>query len=673
MVSPIIAPRVHRTMCPMNCHPTYCGMLVEIEDDRVVSITGDPDNPDSRGFLCVRGRAVKDLPDNPNRFRTPLLRDRRGGDFREASWDEALDRIAERIEARPRHQTALWPGHGVFVNGVGGTLTARFAHLAGAHSWQPAIVCWGLGGFGLWLTGVTEVNTAQDMAENAELILLWGANLASQPTTGPHLAAARRRGARVIVIDVRKSEAFAQADESYIVRPGSDAHLALAMMHVIVGEGLIDRDFIAGHTTGFDELAAHLERYPPRRAAGATGLTTAQIEHLARTFAASKRAMLLVGGSSMNKTANAWYASRAIACLPALTGSLGRPGAGLGPRHSGQPHGFGLASVVPPTTVPLEHRIPSEMSSILAGLESGAIRNLLLLGTNILSSYAGAARVRRAAEKLDLVVAFDLFLNESSRELADVILPGTSWLEETGYKMTNAHFHLMDAALSRRGEARPLVEVLGGLAERLQVTDFFPWASMDAFIDQLLAAPATAGTTVAGLRGNGRHAALAVSGVGHPELEFSTPSGKVEFVSERAREFGLPALPVAEDRTPADGLTFVQGRTIAHFHGFYDHGRELPMLREADPRPLLWIHPVDAQARAITDGAEVAIHNPDGRMGATAHVTPEIAPGTVWMHDGWAGLNTLTSAGRVLTDAAARAFPQGGGAAYTATVEVDPA
>lgn len=657
----------------MNCHPTYCGMLVTIEDDRVIAITGDPDNPDSKGFLCVRGRAVKDLPDSSDRILAPLIRDRPQGPLRQATWGEALDLIASRIEARPRHQTAVWPGHGVFVNGLGGSLGARFAHLAGAQWWQPAIVCWGLGGFGLWLTGVTEVHSAPDMAENAELIVLWGANLASQPTTGPHLTRARRRGARTIVIDVRRTEAFGQADEAYVVRPGSDAHLALAMMHVIVRDSLQDEEFIAKHTLGFEELKAHLEHYPPRRAAIQTGLGVDQIEHLARTFAASRRAMILLGGSSMNKTANAWHASRAIACLPALTGSLGRPGAGLGPRHAGQLHGAGLGSIVPPTTVPPEHRIPSEMSSILGALEDGRIRNLLLLGTNMLSSFADAGRVRRALEGLDLVVSFDLFLQETARELADVVLPGTSWLEETGYKMTNAHFHLMDAALTRRGQARPLPELLQALATRLAVPDFFPWPSIDAAINTLLQAPATEGATVERLREGGRHVALDVSPVGHPELRFSTPSGRIEFVSERARGFGLPALPVAEDAAANGRLTFVQGRTIAHFHGFYDHGRALPALREADPAPVLWIHPEDARSRGVEDGTEVELRNAAGTMPARARVTADIAPGTVWMHDGWPGLNSLTSSERVLPEAAALAYPQGGGAAYTATVEVVPA
>ncbi len=148
--------RVVRTMCPMNCHLTYCGMLVEIADERVVSVRGDPENPDSRGFLCVRGQAAAEIIENPRRLLVPRLRDRRTPDaWRDATWDEVLDRIAAAIRAAGPERTAVWAGHGVFVTGLGGQLSARFAHLAGAQWWNPSIVCWGLGGLGFALTGVT--------------------------------------------------------------------------------------------------------------------------------------------------------------------------------------------------------------------------------------------------------------------------------------------------------------------------------------------------------------------------------------------------------------------------------------------------------------------------------------------------------------------------------------
>ncbi|MGD9895249.1 MAG: molybdopterin-dependent oxidoreductase [Dehalococcoidia bacterium] len=678
--------RIHQTMCPMNCHPTYCGMLVEIEDDRVVGIRGDPENPDSRGFLCIRGRSAGEILDNPGRILVPRARvsskgkasSVEGAGWRDVSWDAALRRIATAIEAAGAGATAVWAGHGVFLNGLGGQFSARFAHMAGAQWWNPSIVCWGLGGFGFSLTGVTEVNTMDDLAENAEVIVLWGANIASQPNTAPRIVAARKRGARVIAIDIRRTEAFEQADETLIVRPGTDAALALAMMHVIIGEGLVDRDFVERTATGFDELAEHVGAYSPEWAEEETGIPAERIRNLAHTFAATKRSMILAGGSSMHKSGNGWHAARAIACLPALTGSLGAPGAGMGPRHAAQSHGMGMGRIVPPDTKAPETAMISEMSTILDALDAGEIKVLILLGTNMLSSFADSGRVARAMEKMDLVVCLDLFMNETSRGYADVVLPGTSWLEETGFKATNTHLYLMDQALPPAGETRPAWWVLDQIATRIGVTGFFPWESIDGALDAIFDHDATRHATVAAMRAEGYAIPLAISPVGHASGRFATASGTVEFVSSRARELGLPALPIYErprengvgspaaERFP---LVFSQGRTITHFHGFYDHGRALPSLAHADPEPRLWINPADASARSLADGAAVRVANDRGELSACAYITDRVPPGVVWMHDGWEGINRLTSGARSVPDGAAAVFP-GGQAAYEARVEV---
>src|SRR3989449_6089957 len=250
-------------MCPMNCHPTLCGMLAEVRDGKLVGVKGDEANPDSQGFLCIRGHASREIIDNPARLLHPMVRDRRGiGDWRRASWDEVLDRIAERMREAGRQAVATWTGHGVAANNYGvrltGNLVRRFANLYGRQTWSAPLICWGLGGFGPGLTGGLETRPQEDLGGHADLIVLWGANLASQPNTARHLAAARRRGARVVTVDVRETEAAAQSDETFVIRPGTDAALALAMLHVLVAEGLVDRDFVAQHTIGFERLAAHL-------------------------------------------------------------------------------------------------------------------------------------------------------------------------------------------------------------------------------------------------------------------------------------------------------------------------------------------------------------------------------------------------------------------------------
>jgi len=338
------------------------------------------------------------------------------------------------------------------------------------------MICWGLGAFGLGITGVLETNTKEDMGANANLIVLWGANLASQPNTARHLDAAKRRGAFVVTIDVRETEAASHSNEILLIRPGTDAALALAMMHVIVTEQLYDRDFVARHTTGFDQLAAHLESHSPRFAAKITGIAPERIVSLARRYATMRPAMILLGGSSMHKGSNGWQGGRAVSCLPALTGNFGVPGGGLGPRHGASAHGQALASIVASERRPPGRYIPNQMSRITEALVERQVRVLLLLGTNMLSSFADAEQVAQGLARTDLCVSYDLFLNDTARRFADIVLPSTSWLEELGCKSTNTHLYLMPRVLDPPGEARPASWLLRQLATRLGVNDFFPWS-----------------------------------------------------------------------------------------------------------------------------------------------------------------------------------------------------
>ena len=655
-------------------------MLVDVEDGQLVGVRGDPDNPDSRGFLCIRGHASRAIIGNPRRLLYPQVRARRSEDFKRASWDEALDLIAGRMRAAGPGAVGAWSGHGLFANNYGTRIAShllrRFSNLYGCQWWNPTMICWGLGAFGLGLTGILETNTKEDMGAHAALIVLWGANLASQPNTARHLTAAKRRGAHVVAIDVRRTEAAAQSDDVLVLRPGTDAALALGLMHVIVRERLHDAAFVTGHTIGFDALAKHLEPHTPQWAAGVTGVAAERIVDLARRYATTRPAMVLLGGSSMHKGANGWHGARAIACLPALTGNVGVPGGGFGPRHGGASHGQALNNdLLALDRRPPGRYTPSQMPRITEALVDGEVRVFLLLGTDMLSSYADAGTVADGLGRADLVVSYDLFMNDTARRFADVVLPATAWLEDLGCKSTNTHLYLMPKVLEPAGEARPLAWILRELAARLDVTEFHPWTSEEGPIDAILDHSSTGHATVASLRAEGGIRALNVSHVAHPDLRFATPSGKIELYSERALQLGLPPLPVY-DCPPAGRhpLHFRQGRTLTQFHGFYDHGRALPMLAAADPEPSLWISPVDAFHRGVEHGDGIRIYNDRGEMLARARVTDDVPPGTVWMRDGWLGLNTLTDGTAVLPDDAAEVFAfSAGQASFDALVEVEPA
>ncbi|MEO1493112.1 MAG: molybdopterin-dependent oxidoreductase [Pseudomonadota bacterium] len=673
--------QVVKSMCPMNCHPTLCGMRVETRDDQLVSITGDEDNPDSRGNLCMRGKAAHEIVGNPQRLLTPRVRDQRGTEnWRQTDWDSALDLIADKMRDVGPQAVGLWQGHGNAANdygiGVKRAQMERFANLYGCHHWNPAMICWGLGAFGLGLTGALETTTKEDMNAHSDLILLWGANTVSQANTTPHLDAAKRRGARIIAIDVRRTEAGALAHETLVLRPGSDAALALAMMHVIVTERLWDQEFVAQHTLGFEKLKAHLEGKTPAWGARLTGIPAEQIVALARSYAKADPGLIILGGSSMHKGDNGWQAARAIACLPGLTGNFGKPGGGIGPRHGARSHGAGFADITASDRRPPGDYVPNQMEAIIRALETGQVKVLLTLGSNILSSFPDTNRMKAALARAELVVSYDLFMNQTARDAADVILPGTIWLEEVGVKATNTHVYLADRALAAAGGARPLYALYQGLAARLDVEDVYPWPDQEAAIDAVLDHPATGHGTVAEMRTNGGQLALNVSPTAYPTLQFHTPSGKIEFYSNSAEKMGLPPLPEAPDPTTdstGTHLVLAHGRTFTHFHSFYDHGSALPSLASREQNPLLWISPAEASTRGITDGASIQVSNTRGSFDAIAKVTPRMPDGAVWIRDGWPGYNALTGSRAVLPDAALDAFYFSvGQSAYQALVEVAP-
>ena len=670
------------TMCPMNCIPTQCGMTVEVEENKLLSIKGDRHNPDSRGFLCMRGRATEEIFENPKRLTHPLRRvGERGEDrWETCSWDDAYTMVVDAIKQTQPQRVGLWRGHGLGTTGPGGnSLVSRFGMLGGFQHWTTAIVCWAMGGYGLGLTGTLKTNTKEDMAANARTIILWGANLASQPDLAPHLIAARKRGAYVVHIDTRRSEASRHADELFLVPPGTDAALALAMAHVIVQEGLHDQTFIENHTLGFTQLAAHLQQYTPEWGASITGIEPERIRALARRYAVQSPAMIVLGGSSMFKHQHGWEPARAISCLPALTGQLGIAGGGLGPRHGASSESVGYADVLADVTRKIadEAAIPSHMTTITEAFTRGEIDVLLLLGSNLLSMYADANEMARGLERVKLIVSYDLFMNATARGYADLILPATAWLEDIGLKQTATHIYLMDQALAPEGECRSPVRFLRELAQRLAIADVFPWRDEEDYINAFLREQQTEHgepLTVAMLRQHkGYWQKNGLSHVAYQEHNFATPSKKVEFWSERAAQAGLSPLPsYSAPARNAYPLRFCQGRTLTAFHSFFDEGQALPTLAKANQEPHLWLHPQDAQRRKIANGATVVVFNQRGQFEATARVTDEIVEGAVWMRDGWAGVNRVTSSVAVVPLIANDLVPgiPGGQAAYDAWVEV---
>ncbi|GCE31102.1 molybdopterin oxidoreductase [Dictyobacter alpinus] len=680
----MVVKRQITTMCPMNCLPTQCGMTVEVEDNKLIAIKGDKHNPDSQGFLCIRGQASAEIFDNPKRLLQPLRRvGARGEDrWEPCSWEDAYTLIVDAIQQTQPERVGLWRGHGIGTNGpLGGVLLSRLGLLGGYQQWITAIVCWAMGGYGLGLTGALKTNTKQDMAANSRTIILWGATLASQPDLAPHLIAARKRGAHVIQIDTRRTEVSRHCDEIFLLPPGSDAALALAIAHVILQEGLHDQDFIDRYTQGFAEFKAHLQQYTPEWATQITGIEPERIRELARRYATDKPAVIVLGGSSMFKHQHGWEPARAIACLPALTGQFGIAGGGLGQRHGASPEGTGYADVLADAmpALPDEAAIPSHMTSISKALANGQLDVLLLFGSNMLSSFSDANELARGLAQIKLIVSYDLFMNATARRFADLILPATAWLEGIGLKQTATHIYLMQQALTPAGECRNLITVLRELAQKLNIPNFFPWQDEDDYVNALLAGQKTADgepLTIAELQRQGGYwQKNGLSHIAYQGHNFQTPSQKIEFWSERARQAGIAPLPSYTEPAGSEyPLRFCQGRTLTAFHSFFDEGQALPTLARANPAPELWLHPQDALQRGITDGSAIQISNQRGQFEARAHVTDDVLQGVVWMRDGWSGINRVTSGDPIVSIEANTIVPgiPGGQAAYDAWVEVLP-
>jgi len=675
--------KIFQTMCPMNCHPTLCGMQVEVSDNKLLSIKGDESNPDSRGVLCMRGDAAHEIVDNPKRLLKPMIRENAETDsWRETDWDTTLDFIADKMRLVGREAVGFWQGHGNWNNdyafGLKRAQMERFANLYGCQYWNPAMICWGLGAFGLGITGAIETSTKEDMSAHSDVIIMWGANAVSQANTMKHVQHAKRRGAHLVVIDVRRTEACAMANDVYQVKPGTDADLALAMMNVIITEKLCNTDFIEKNTVGFGALAQHVASFTPHWAEAKTGIVAGRIVDLARLYATTEAAMIIVGGSSIHKGANSWQAARAISCLPGLAGKFGKPGGGIGPRHGGRSHGVGFADLALHDKRLPGNYIPNQMEAIIDGMETGAVKVFFTLGSNFLSSFPDTNRVRSAMRNTDLVVAYDIFSNQTIRETANVYLPSTIWLEETGGKSTNTHLYLCDQALPAQGEARPVYELYRELAIRLDVADVYPWASQEEAMDAALDHNATGHATVKSLRENGGRVELNISHIAYPGFEFSTPSGKIEFFSQRAADMGLPSLPMpgecgdsvnsygrvsegscehSPEHGSEHGLVLTHGRTFTHFHSFFDNGSALPTLAARESRPQIWISPADASRRKIKNKESIEVSNSQGTFIATAKVTAKIQHGVVWVRDGWPGLNVLTKGNPALPNSALSTFP----------------
>jgi len=723
--------RIVHTVCSHDC-PDSCAVLVTVnEQGRAVKVEGDPAQPVTQGFLCGKVAKYLDRVYAPDRILYPLRRkpgapkgpQPRGREheaFERISWDEALPAIAARLqqisdEHGPESILPYSYAGTVAVLGYG-SMDRRFFHRLGASRLDRTI-CSEAGGVAWNTVYGRKLGTPTEDFRLAKLILAWASNIhGNNVHLWPMIEQARRNGARLIVIDPYRTRTAALADWHIAIRPGTDAALALGMMHVILNEGLEDRAYIDEMTHGFAALAERARQYSPERVAAWTGMTAAEVEQLAREYATTRPAALRLN-YGVQRAEFGGATVRAIAMLPALTGAWKHRGGGAVLSTSGafawNEDALRRPDLQFASPLGREARLVNMSALGQALTELGQSRDqgsgirdqqgdgppvhaLFVYNSNPVAVAPNQNAVRRGLARPDLfTVVHDLFFTDTT-DYADYILPATTFLEHTDIQGAYGHYfvQLSKQAIEPPGEARSNVWLFGQLAQRMGFPEPCFRDTPQDLIRQALgidpaAVPDAPSTnpgmehiTYEALEEHG-HIPLAIhrNPEAHPFLPFvsgplPTPSGKIEFYSESLAAAGLDPLPAftpptesrwgeAAKRYP---LEFLARKADNYMNSTFAN---LPGHRKMEARTnqRLEIHPVDAAARNLADGDPVRLFNDRGSLQLTALLNPSLPPGVVAARLDWAklhpdGINVNALTSERLTDIGA------GATFYSTLVEV---
>ncbi|MEW6671630.1 MAG: molybdopterin-dependent oxidoreductase [Thermodesulfobacteriota bacterium] len=636
-----------KTFCGY-CHAN-CGMEVLVRDGRMEKVKGDPDFPGNRGRLCPKGAAAVEVVYSPYRLQHPLVRTANG--FEKVPWERALDLIAEKLQdIKGRHG----PESVMQIRGAPMTEEVRdgFVQLMAAYgspnATGPSHLCSTPRRLGQQL--VLGARTVPDF-ERAGCIVIWGANPYDSRNYGEPLSLnrfdsaipdAQKRGAKIIVIDPRRTRLAASADEWVNIAVGTDLALALALLNVVIEEKLYDRHFVESHTVGFERLSRHVRESTPEWAAGITGISAESIRRIARVYATTRPAAIL-DGNGLDQHPQVVQTLRAISMLLAITGNLDVPGGNvIAPKPKAAPY----PTIKPKSrhlaadAIPLFPRVtvPFFIDALLTG-KPYKPRALITHHANPLLINANYKKLRQALSELDLIVAYDI-LPSATAEMAHVVLPAASDFERHGYgawpSFQGGFVALQRKVIEPLGESRNVFEVEYELATRLELQDRFPWKTNEEWVDYKLG---PMGVTFEQLLKE--HIVYVGPGVIHQKYRtggFKTPSGKVELYSQRLADAGqdpLPAFrpfqegPDLKNKYPLVGTTRRPGCFV------HTRFRDVARLNKFQPGPLVRIHPRDAEARKIADKDPATVESPEGVIRATALVTDEIGPGLVIVDFGW--------------------------------------
>ncbi|MDX2031617.1 MAG: molybdopterin oxidoreductase family protein [Blastocatellia bacterium] len=701
--------KVVRGACPHDC-PDTCSFFVTVEEGRAVSIRGAQDHPTTNGFLCTKVNRYLERTYSPQRVLYPMKRvgEKGKGIFARISWEEAIETIAARFgEIAAEDPQGILPYSYAGTMGLvqGESMDRRFFHKLGASLLERTI-CASAGAAGYRASIGLSIGTDPERFDEARLILIWGSNtITSNVHLWPKVLEAQRRGAKLIAIDPYRSLTAEKCDQHLAPLPGTDGALALAMMHVIINENLIDREYVEKHTLGFDQLRERVMAYPPAKAAAITGLREEAIVALAREYATTRPAAIRLN-YGMQRHAGGGMAVRTIACLPALVGAWRDPAGGVLLSTSGT-FGIDTKALQRPDLIPnqprtinmsaigdallghhraIRHRDPGadgpEIEQTLTALDP-PVRALYVYNSNPVAVAPDSRKVIEGFKREDLFTVVHEIFQTDTADYADILLPATTQLEQFDIHKAYGHLYLMinHPAIEPLGEAKPNTEVFRLLARRMGFADPCFEESDEMIARQAIDRnhPRMQGIDFDELLARGwmrlsvpeRYAPFA-------EGNFPTPSGKCELFSETLAKQGIDPLPVyiapreSARTAPELARRYPLAVISPPAHNFLNSSfANLPTFLKAEKEPFLDIHPEDAAARGIVEGDRVRVFNDRGEFKLRARVTDKARPGVVVALSVW--WKKLTADGCNANDVTSQALTDLGNAAtfYDALVEVE--
>jgi anaerobic selenocysteine-containing dehydrogenase len=658
-----MAREVRKTVCPHDC-PDTCSILATVEDGRVVACEGDPDHPFTQGGLCHKVHRYPERIYSPLRILHPMRRvgNKGEGRFVRISWEEALQEIVARLQAIARE----FGGEAILPFSYGGSLGLvqrkaghPFFHRLGASRLKRNI-CDTAAEEAWQATYGVNIGTDLEAIGTSDLVILWGINAVHTNLHALHFVKrAQRSGARLVVIDPYRNRTARLADLHLTPRPSTDAALALGIAHVLIRDGLVDRDYIAARTVGFETYREEAARFPPERAAEITGIRPHAIQELARAYGRS-RAPFIRLGNGLQRHTNGGQAIRAIACLPGLTGAFDRPGGGvLWETFGAFPVNFAAIEGEALQPHPTREVNMVQLGDALRHLDRPPIRALFVYQANPAANMPDQSKVRVGLLREDLFTIVHEQVHTDTVDFADILLPATTSFEHLDLYRSYGHYYLQlgKPVIAPLGEARSNWELFQALAERLGFSEPLFRKTTEELIRDLLGAdhPYLAGITWDRLA-SGQPIRVNLPRAGNPfAAGFGTPSGKLEFFSQRLAAAGLPPVPTYtpaveghEHRTPAFPLQLMTPPSKDFLNTSFG---AVPRLVRSEGKPRLKINPADARLRAVAHDGLVRVWNARGECLLYAEVTDDVPPGvlvaeSIWWakhHPGGKGINQLTS------------------------------